>query len=97
MRFIDTGIRYEFAKNTLTKLKNLLQNHSANFRQTWQNASLGDVDSSSNEGPHLFSKGDYNKKPKYIDKIFLLQNHLANFNQTWHNASLDEEFSSLFQ
>ena len=65
MRIIDMGIRYEFAENTLTKLRNLLlQNHLANFRQTWQNASLSDEDSISNKGPHLFSKGYYNKIAK---------------------------------
>ena len=32
-------------KNTLTKLKNLLQNHCANFNQTWHKASLGEGDS----------------------------------------------------
>ena len=41
------GDNYEIAKNTLTKLKNLLlQNHWANFNQTWPKASLGEGDSS---------------------------------------------------
>ena len=40
------GDNLEIDKNTLTKLKNLLQNHWANFNQTWHNASLVEGDSS---------------------------------------------------
>mgnify|MGYP003688899091 CR=1 FL=1 len=49
------------SKNTLLKFKNLLQNHWANFNQTWHNAFLGEGDSSlfsSNEGTHIFPRGD---------------------------------------
>ena len=39
------GDNYEIVKNTLTKLKNLLlQNHWANFNQTWHKASLFEWD-----------------------------------------------------
>ena len=53
------GDNYEIAKNTLTKLKNLLlQNHWANFIQTWHKASLGEGDSSLFKWrPPPFSKG----------------------------------------
>ena len=45
------GDNYKIAKNTLTKFKNLLlQNHKANFNQTWCKSSLG-------EGNLSFSKG----------------------------------------
>ena len=41
------GDNYKNSENTLMKLKNLLlQNHWANFNQTWHQASLGEGDSS---------------------------------------------------
>ena len=55
----------------------------------------------SNEGPHLFSRGDnyYTAKIHWRNfKKNLLQNHWANFNETWHNASFgDDQDSSLFK
>ena len=39
------------SENSLTKSKNLLQNHRANFNQTWHKTSLGELDSSSNGEP----------------------------------------------
>ena len=42
-----------------------LQNHWANFNQTWHNASSGDEDSSLlNERSNPFPKGDYHGKAK---------------------------------
>ena len=79
----------------------LLQNHWANFNQTWHKVSLCEGDSSlfKRRAPP-FSKGRKlgNKKNKLTTvKNLLLQNHWANFNQTWHKASLDEGDSSLFK
>ena len=52
----------------------LLQNHWANFNQTWHKASLGEGNSSfSNEGPCPFSRGDNYEMAKihwHISKIF---------------------------
>ena len=42
-RFFPRGDYYEIAKIYWRNLKSLLQNHWANFNQTWHNASLGDV------------------------------------------------------
>ena len=53
------GDYYEMAKISLTEFKNLLQNHWANFNQTWHNACLGEGNLIySKEGPHSFLKGD---------------------------------------
>ena len=51
--------------------KNLfLQNHCANFNQTWHKTSLDEKDLNFfNEGLCLFSRGDNNKMAKIIDKI----------------------------
>ena len=38
------GENYEIAEIHLQNLKNLLQNHWANFNKTWLKASLGDED-----------------------------------------------------
>ena len=71
----------------------LPQNCWANFNQTWHKASLGQGDSCYFKWrAPPFSKGRYNKKAKYIDKLKnLLQNHWANFIQTWHKASLSHK------
>ena len=46
-RSFPRGDNYEISENTLSKFKNLsLQNHCANFNQTWHKASLGERDSS---------------------------------------------------
>ena len=45
-RLFPRADNYEIAKNTLTKFKNLLQNHLAIFNQTCHNASLDEGDSS---------------------------------------------------
>ena len=48
------GDNYEIVKNTLTKLKNLLlQNHWANFNQTWHKASLCEWDLICSKKKHL--------------------------------------------
>ena len=80
--FFSRGHNNEIAKIHSQNYKNLLlQNHCANFKQTWHNASLGDEDSSLFKWrTHLFSRGDNNENGKihWQDlKIF----------QIWHNAS----------
>ena len=91
-RPFPSGDNYEIAKNTLTKLESLLlQNHWANFNQTWPKASLGKGDSSLFKWRVLpFSKGKLLRNSENtLTKLknLLLQNHWANFNQTWHKAS----------
>ena len=51
----------KFSESTLTKFKNLLQNHWANVNQSWHNASLGkrDLRFFLNEGSRPFPRGNY--------------------------------------
>ena len=44
--FSQREIITKYSENTLTKFKNLLQNHWTNFNQTWHNSSLGEGNSS---------------------------------------------------
>ena len=45
-RIFPRGVNKTYSENTLTKFKNLLlQNHWANFNQTWHKASLSEGDS----------------------------------------------------
>ena len=78
--------------HSLALLLHLLQNHWANFNQTWQKASLGEGDSSLFKWRTCpFPRGDnYTNSENTLMKFknILLQNHWANFNQTWHKASL---------
>ena len=71
----------------------ILQNHSANFNQTWHKATFG-LKFIQMKGPSNF-QGEIIKK--YCIKNALteyknphLQNHWVNLNTTWHKASLDE-------
>ena len=79
----------------------LLQNHWANFNQTWHKASLGRGDSSLFRWRvKPFSKGRLLRNSENtLTKLknLLLQNHWANFNQNWQKASLGEGDSSLFK
>ena len=80
-RAFPRGNNFGIAKNTLTKLKNLLlQNHWANFNQTWHKASKWQA--------RPFTRGDNYEIAKYIDEIKknLLQNHWTNFNQTFSKS-----------
>ena len=55
----------------------LLQNHWANFKQTYHNASLGEGDSSLlNEGPALFQGKIIVKYQKYIAKFYTVYTRL---------------------
>ena len=67
------GDNYEIVKiRTLTNLKNhLLQNHWADFNQTWHKSSFGVGDSSffQMKGPALFPGELITKLRKYIDKV----------------------------
>ena len=66
----------------------LLQNHWANFNQTWHKASLGVGDSSfqvcTNEGPHIIPRGDNYEivKIHWEDRFknFLFNSHWSNLN-----------------
>ena len=59
------------------KLKNLLQNHWANFNQTWHKASIGKVDSSSfKERAILFSKGIYYEIAKIHDHVGVIRSFM---------------------
>ena len=84
----------------IAKFKNpLLQNPSANFKQAWHNASLGDEDSSLCKWKP-FSKGRWSRNSENTLTKFqnlLLQNRWANFNQIWQKASFCEGESSLFK
>jgi hypothetical protein len=79
----------------------LLQNHWANFNQTWHKSSFGEGDSSLFKGrEQRFSKGIIVEREKNTLKIFknlLLQNQQAKFNQTWYTLSFGEGNSSLFK
>jgi hypothetical protein len=81
--------------------KNLfLQNHWANFNQTWLTSSLERerIQVSVKEGESPCPRGDSSKRVK-IQKFFknLLQNQQAKINQTWYKLSFGEENSSLFK
>ena len=79
----------------------LLQNHWANFNQTWYMAYLGKVDSilfkwrstSFSKGRELWNSKNTLKTLKNL----LLQNHWSNFSQTWHKTFLGEWNSSLLK
>ena len=84
------------------KIKNkFLQNHMANFNQTWHKVPLVERDLilfKYRATP--FPKAEIiTKSRKYIDEILKSssQEPPGNFNQTWHKASLCEEDSSLFK
>ena len=47
----------------------LLQNHWANFNQTWHKASLGEGNSSLMKSPHPFPRGEIYEIEKYIEEI----------------------------
>ena len=84
-----------FLRGDIIAIRNLLENHFANFNQIWQKASFGDEDS----GLFKFMK-DHVLFPGeiiYIDIVNLLQSHWANFNQTWHKALLGDGNSSLIK
>ena len=84
-RTFPRGDNYEIM--TLTKFKNLLQNHWANdTKHHWEEVC-------SNEGPCPFPRGDNSEIAKIHWrnlKNSLLQKYWANFIQTWHKASLGE-------
>jgi hypothetical protein len=79
----------------------LLQNHWANFNQTWHKSSLGEgILNCSNEGDCPSPRGDNHKRVKIhwnLKKNLLLQNQQANFNKTWHKSSLGNGDSKLFK
>jgi hypothetical protein len=80
----------------------LLQNHYANFKETWHKSSGGEV--SSNEVDPLSPSWDESKKLKRNTELKrkkkLLQNQQANFPtnfiQIWHTPSLGEGISISF-
>ena len=76
----------------------LLHNQWANFKQTWQKASVGGEDSSLfNWRIPPFSKRNSETTLTNLKENLLLKNKWANFNQTWNKASLSEEYSRLFK
>ena len=96
-RLFPMGDNYEIAKIHCKILKILrLQNHWANFKQTWPKASLSEGDSSLFKWrTQPFCKEIKNSLKNF--KNLLLQNHKANSNQTWHKSFLAEGDSSLFK
>ena len=83
------GDNYEIAKYIDRIFKNvLLQNHWANFKQNWHEASFSEKDSSlPNEVhhpfPNIFIRNSENTLTTFNN---LLQNHWANFKPTWHKT-----------
>ena len=74
----------------------LLQNHWANFNQTWHKVSEGEGDSRLFKWRPRPSQLGINKNKLTTFKN-LLQNYWAYFNQTWHKVSLREGDSCLFK
>ena len=78
----------------------LLQNHWANFNQTWHKASLEEGDSYlfKKRGPPFYKGRQLKNSENTLARLKnLLQNHWANFNQNWHNTLLGKGDSILFK
>ena len=79
----------------------LLQNHWANFNQTWHKASLNEGDSYLfiRRAPPFYKGRQLKSRENTLARLknLLLQNHWANFNQNWHNTLLGEGDSILFK
>ena len=76
---------------TFSYFQLLLQNHWANFNQTW----VKGIQVCSNEEPFPFPRGDNYRLTNF--NSLLLKKRCANFNQTWHQSSLGKGDSSLFK
>ena len=99
----------ETVKTTLTKFKNLLQNHWANFNQIedirnitllFLMLDLGlapRVIYRPNEGPRPLPWGVKSKITFTIVENLPLQNHWVNFNQTWLKISFGEGGSNFYK
>ena len=77
------GDNYDIAKIHWQNFKNLLlQNHWANFNQTWCKGSFIEGNSFQVKEPDLYLRGDNNEKAKSTLTKF------ASFNQTWCKSFL---------
>ena len=74
----------------MTKLKNLLQNHSTNVTQTWHKAFLSEV--FANKGPFQFSQRRFSDKYIRMPRVTLWVTHIKSlivfidWNWMWHTG-----------